>query len=223
MAYLSPRAAPRTHSVDNQPPPLEGVNAFDADLVLSEAVARGGAAWAVAGNLAPLGASVFDPDWIDRASTANRMGPELKRFDRYGHRVDTVEFHPAWHQLRAHAYEHEVHALPWRTDQVGGHVARGAASMLFAELECGVLCPTAITYGVIPMLRRQSDLAAAWEPLMASKAYDPRPIPHDRKSGVSLAFTAKEKQGGSDIRRNATQARSRRPAGPGPRIPFDRA
>src|SRR3546814_5467374 len=72
----------------------------------------------------------------------------------------------------------------------GGHVARGAASMLFAQLESGVLCPTAITYGVVPMMWQQPDLAEQWEPLMVSKDYDPRPIPHGEKSGISIAFTA---------------------------------
>lgn len=214
MSFPSPRSALRTHSVENQPPPLEGANAYLDDVALREAVAREGGQWA-AGDLTELGARVFDPAWIDKAVNANRHGPELKRFDRYGHRVDTVEFHPAWHELMGLAYRHEVHALPWRTKQAGGHVARGAASMLFAQLECGVLCPTAITYGVIPMMWQQPDLAEVWEPLMLSKDYDPRPIPHQEKSGISIAFTATEKQGGSDIRRNMTEAKPARQPGPG--------
>lgn len=214
MAYHQPRTELRTHSVENQPPPLEGVNAFTADPALREAVAREGGDWH-ADRLTELGATVFDPDWTERAAQANRFGPELKRFDRYGHRVDTVEFHPAWHQLMDHAWTHEVHALPWRDKRPGGHVARGAASLLFAQLECGVLCPTAITYGVVPMLWQQPDLAAAWEPLMLSTAYDSRSAPHGEKSGISIAFTATEKQGGSDIRRNMTAAKPAGQPGPG--------
>ncbi|MFC3787138.1 putative acyl-CoA dehydrogenase [Sphingopyxis italica] len=214
MTFRSPRTQLRTHSVENQPPPLEGANAFLADPALCEAVAREGGAWA-ADDLAALGAKVFDPEWVHKAVTANRYTPELKRFDRFGQRVDTVEFHPAWHELMGLAYEHEVHALPWRTKESGGHVARGAASMLFAQLECGVLCPTAITYGVVPMMWQQPDLAEQWEPLMVSKDYDPRPIPHGEKSGISIAFTATEKQGGSDIRRNMTEAKPAGQPGPG--------
>lgn len=214
MAFLNPRTELKTHSVENQPPPLEGVNAYTVDLALREAVAREGGKWHDE-RLAALGASVFDPEWIETATTANRVTPELKRFDRFGHRVDTVSFHPAWHDLMRHAWDHEVHALPWRAQRSGGHVARGAASMLFSQLECGVLCPTAITYGVVPMMWQQPDLAAQWEPLMLSKDYDPRPIPHDQKTGISIAFTATEKQGGSDIRRNMTEAKPAGQPGPG--------
>jgi putative acyl-CoA dehydrogenase len=214
MSYLNPRTELRTHTVDNQPPPLEGMNAYQADLALQEAVSREGGQWAADG-LAMLGSRVFDPAWLDKANLANRYVPELKRYDRYGHRVDTVEFHPAYHDLMALAYEHEVHAMPWRARRPGGHVARGAASMLFSQLECGVLCPTAITYGVVPMMRQQPDLAEVWEPIMIAKEYDPRPIPHWQKSGISIAFTATEKQGGSDIRRNATEALPAGAPGPG--------
>jgi putative acyl-CoA dehydrogenase len=214
MSYLSPRTSLRTHTVENQPPPLEGGNAFTGDLALSEAVKREGGGWAADG-LEKLGSAVFDPSWTEKATQANRFGPELKRFDRYGQRVDTVDFHPAWHDLMGLAYEHEVHAMPWRANRPGGHVARGAASMLFSQLECGVLCPTAITYGVVPMMRQQPDLAAVWEPIMVSKVYDQRPIPHEQKTGISIAFTATEKQGGSDIRRNMTRALPAGQTGPG--------
>ncbi len=214
MSHLNPRTQLRTHTVDNQPPPLENVNAFTHDVALREAVLREGGEWA-APALEKLGAKIFDPEWIDKATTANRVSPELKRFDRFGARVDTIEFHPAWHDLMGLAYEHEVHALNWRANRKGGHVARGAASMLFSQLECGVLCPTAITYGVVPMLRQQPDLSKIWEPLMLSKDYDRRPIPHYEKTGISIAFTATEKQGGSDIRKNATLASPTGKAGPG--------
>jgi putative acyl-CoA dehydrogenase len=206
MLSLSPRTTLRTHVVENQPPPLENVNAFLADHALREAVRREGGEWAEQ-SLTQLGAAVFDPEWVDRAVQANRFTPELKRFNRYGQRIDAVEFHPAWHDLMGLAYRQEVHAMTWRHKRKGGHVARAAASMLMAELECGVLCPTAITYGAVPMLRQQPDLAAAWEPLMISTEYDPRQIPTDQKRGLNIAFSSTEKQGGSDIRQNTTQAR----------------
>lgn len=214
MSYLHPRTQLRTHAVENQPPPLEFVNAFESDTVLREAVAREGGGWADE-NLTALGSKVFEADWIEKANLANRFVPELRRFNRFGQRVDTVEFHPAWHDLMALAYKHEVHALPWRANRAGGHVARAAAEMLYSQLECGVLCPVDITYGIVPMLRKHSDIAGNWEPLMLSTEYDPRPIPHWEKKGISIAFTSTEKQGGSDIRRNSTLAAPTGQRGPG--------
>jgi len=214
MSFVQPRVQLRTHTVENQPPPLEFVNAYEADTVLKESVEREGGGWA-ADNLRALGGKIFDPDWMDKASLANRIVPELRRFNRFGQRVDTVEFHPAYHDVMGLALEHDVHALPWRGARSGSHVARGAAEILFSQLECGVLCPVDIIYGIVPMLRKQPDLAKVWEPMMVSKEFDPRPIPHWEKRGITLAFTSTEKQGGSDIRRNTTFATPTGPKGPG--------
>jgi putative acyl-CoA dehydrogenase len=101
--------------VENQPPPLEYVNAYESDTVLKEAVAREGGAWAN-DNLSALGGKVFDPEWIEKAHLANRIVPELRRFDRFGQRVDTVEFHPAWHsslrcRMNDFAFRHTIVAL----------------------------------------------------------------------------------------------------------------
>ncbi|SMH36381.1 acyl-CoA dehydrogenase family protein [Mesorhizobium australicum] len=214
MSYPQPRTQLRTHVVENQPPPLEFVNAYEQDTVLREAVEREGGAWAN-DNLMALGGKVFDPEWIEKANLANRIVPELRRFNRFGQRVDTVEFHPSWHDIMGLAFEHEVHALPWRANRSGSHVARGAAEILFSQLECGVLCPVDITYGIVPMIRKQPELAKVWEPLMISKEYDSRQIPHWEKKGISMAFTSTEKQGGSDIRRNSTFATPTGQPGPG--------
>lgn len=214
MSYPQPRTQLRTHVVENQPPPLEFVNAYEQDTVLREAVEREGGAWAN-DNLMSLGGKVFDPEWIEKANLANRIVPELRRFNRFGQRVDTVEFHPSWHDIMGLAFEHEVHALPWRANRNGSHVARGAAEILFSQLECGVLCPVDITYGIVPMIRKQPELAKVWEPLMISKEYDSRQIPHWEKKGISMAFTSTEKQGGSDIRRNSTFATPTGQPGPG--------
>ncbi|MEC7762141.1 MAG: acyl-CoA dehydrogenase family protein [Pseudomonadota bacterium] len=214
MSYLNPRTELKTHAVENQPPALEGRNAFENDVILKAAVRRGGGDWAE-DNLTQLGSKIFDPEWIEHATLANTKLPELKRFDRFGKRVDTVEFHPAWHNIMSLGFEHEVHAMPWIHDKPGGHVARAAGELLFSQLECGSLCPIDITYGIIPMLRKQPELADKWEPLMKSTAYDPRPIPHWEKTGMTIAFTSTEKQGGSDIRRNTTFARPVGKPGPG--------
>src|SRR6202035_2323340 len=83
-----PPAAPwQTHTVFNQPPPLEGVNVFSGNLPLVEAVAREGAGW-VSGEPQQL--------W---GRLANENKPVLRTHDRYGNRIDEVEFHPAWHKL----------------------------------------------------------------------------------------------------------------------------
>jgi putative acyl-CoA dehydrogenase len=214
MGYLNPNSVLRTHSVENQPAPLEFVNAFESDIVLKEAVEREGGGWA-SDNLTQLGARVFDPEWIEKANLANRIVPELRRFNRLGQRVDTVEFHPAYHDIMGLALKHQVHALPWRANRGGGHVARAAAEILFSQLECGVLCPVDIIYGIVPMLRKQPGLSESWEPLMVSTEYDPRPIPHWQKKGITLAFTSTEKQGGSDIRGNTTFASPTGQKGPG--------
>lgn len=214
MAYQNPVAILRTHSVENQPPAFEGRNAFADDAALTQAVSLYGAGWA-SHRLHALGADVGDERNIELASLANRYEPELKRFDRYGHRVDTVNFHPAWHDMMALAYRHEVGSLPWVEPKPGAHVAKAAASILFNQLEGGVMCPVAITYGIVPMLRQQPELAKSWETSLLSKQYDGRAIPHSQKSGITAAFTATEKQGGSDVRRNATTAVPVAAGGPG--------
>jgi putative acyl-CoA dehydrogenase len=128
MGYLNPNSVLRTHSVENQPAPLEFVNAFESDIVLKDAVEREGGGWA-SDNLTELGARVFDPEWIEKANLANRIVPELRRFNRLGQRVDTVEFHPAYHEIMGLALKHQVHALPWRANRGGGHVAYSAPSI----------------------------------------------------------------------------------------------
>ncbi len=206
MAYLNAETNLRTHVVENQPHTLEQTNAFLSDIALREALSREGADWAF-DRMVKLGADVADPDNIHKATLANRFPPELKRFDPYGRRIDTVEFHPAWHDIMALAWRHELPTLPWRHDRPGAHVAKAAASILFNQLEGGVMCPFAITYGIIPMLRQQPELAAVWERLMLSTEYDPRPRPHYEKRGVTVAFSVTEKQGGSDVRRVSTEAK----------------
>ncbi len=214
MAYLNAETNLRTHVVENQPHTLEQTNAFLSDIALREALSREGADWAF-DRMVKLGADVADPDNIHKATLANRFPPELKRFDPYGRRIDTVEFHPAWHDIMALAWRHELPTLPWRHDRPGAHVAKAAASILFNQLEGGVMCPFAITYGIIPMLRQQPELAAVWERLMLSTEYDPRPRPHYEKRGVTVAFSVTEKQGGSDVRGVSTEAKPIGQAGPG--------
>ncbi len=211
---LQPRTVLRTHTVDNQPFPLGAYNAYRCDTALQEAVARDGAAWATPELLA-LGEAVGDPANVDQATLANLHSPTLKRFDPAGRRVDQVEFHPAWHHIMGMAWRHGLPTGPWTDPRTGAHVAKAAKTILFNELEGGCMCPVAITYGGVPMLRIQPDIAALWEPHLLSTAYDGRPLPVAQKTGATAAFAATEKQGGSDMRSNATTATPVGTPGPG--------
>src|SRR5262249_41547575 len=155
-----------THEVLNQPPPLVGYNLFEQDETLVDALTREGAAWAeervrqlgeVAGG-APL-------QW---AVQANTYPPVLRTHDRYGHRIDEVEYHSAWHQLMRLAIAHELHALPWRAPRPGAHAARAALFFLMSQVEAGHGCPISMTYSAVPALRAQPEVAAEWEPRLTS-------------------------------------------------------
>jgi len=146
---------------------------------------------------------------------ANESPPVLRTHDRYGHRIDEVEFHPAWHQLMKLSVEHEVHALPWRDPQPGAHVARAALFYLTSQVESGHCCPISMTYSIIPALRLQADVAAEWEPRIVSSEYDPRMLPAPQKRGALAGMAMTEKQGGSDVRANTTRAVALNRRGPG--------
>ncbi len=208
------RSAVGNHEVFNQPPPLVDYNVFTADAPLIEAVRREGADWAEERITA-----VGEYAGSERAQTlgrlANENGPKLRTHDRYGNRVDEVEFHPAWHELISEAVGFELHSSPWKTPGPGAHVARGAAFMCFSQAEAGVGCPISMTYSVVPALRTQPELAAEWEPRLFSSTYDPRNAPASEKSGALAGMGMTEKQGGSDVRANTTSARPVNGGGPG--------
>jgi putative acyl-CoA dehydrogenase len=198
-----------THAVFNQPPPFEDVNLFTSDRVLAEALRREGAGWAEERARA-FGEIVGRRETIAWGFQANEHPPVLRTHDRNGNRIDEVEFHPAWHALMALGVEHGLHALPWREPRPGAHVARAAMFMLLAEVEAGVGCPLSMTYSAAPALRLQPELAAEWAPRLTSTVYDPRLVPSWEKAGALCGMAMTEKQGGSDVRANTTQAR---PAG----------
>ena len=149
--------------VQNQPPPLEPFNLFSSDVTLREAVRREGADWADA-ELISLGARLGKPETIQLGFDANRFTPQLRTLDRYGHRLDEVEFHPAWHELLAIALKAGLHSSPWADPKPGAHVARAAGSYMLGQVESGVYCPNAMTYGSIQPLRRSPALAEEWLP-----------------------------------------------------------
>lgn len=204
MIFIKPARDLATHSVTNQPCPYEDVNFYEDDLALARAVSREGAAWAE-GDLRELGARVGSAEVQDLARQARRQPPRLVSFDRYGQRVDEVEFHPGWHRLMALGIESGVGSVAWTAD-AGGHVAHSALLYLLTAADPGVCCPFSMTHASVPALRHQPDVAAEWEPRVLARAYDPRSRPAGEKAGATIGMAMTEKQGGSDVRANTTLA-----------------
>jgi putative acyl-CoA dehydrogenase len=146
---------------------------------------------------------------------ANENRPVLRTFDRYGHRIDEVEFHPAWHELMRMGVENELHSLPWTSEQPSAHAARAALYMTAMQAEAGFCCPITMTFAVVPALRAQPELAASWEPLVTATTYDPRLVPANEKGSAIAGMAMTEKQGGSDVRANTTRARALNGGGAG--------
>jgi len=191
--------------VQNQPPPLEPYNLFSSDAVLREAVGREGAGWAH-GELALFGAMLGKPETVRLGFDANEFTPNLRTFDRYGHRIDEVEFHPAWHELLRIAVKAGLHSSPWAEAKPGAHVARAAGTYMLGQIESGVYCPIAMTYGSVPTLRHAPTIAAEWLPRIFSREYDQRFCPARLKTASLIGMGMTENQGGSDLRTNTTRA-----------------
>lgn len=204
MAPINPRTSLATHDVTNQPPPFEDVNMFATDRALIDAVEREGAA-AHAQALSAFGARVGSAEVIGWSFDANRNAPELKTFDRYGRRIDEVNFHPAYHKLMDVGLSGGFASVAW-TAQSSGHVAHTAVLYMMAQIEQGVCCPMTMTYAALPALRHQPELARTWEPRIKSGAYDAASAPATQKRGVTIGMAMTEKQGGSDVRANTTKA-----------------
>ena len=194
-----------THDVFNQAPPLEEYDVFAADPALREAVDREGAAWAQP-ELGSLGTLAGSASAQELGRLANENRPVLHTHDRYGHRIDVVEYHPAYHELMTTSLAHGLHAGPWADPRAGAHVARAAKVIVWYQVDAGHICPVSMTYAVVPALRHQPDVAAAWEPMISSATYDPANLPVSQKRGVTCGMALTEKQGGSDVRANTTRA-----------------
>ncbi len=195
----------QTHTVANQPPPMTGVDVFSSNVPLLEATVREGAGW-VSDRAAELGRVVGGEPQQQWGRLANENKPILRTFDRYGHRIDEVEFHPAWHSLMKLGVENELHSLPWTCEREAGHTARAALYMTAMQAEAGFACPITMTFAVVPALRHQPELAEFWEPLVTANRYDPRLIWAGEKGSAIAGMAMTEKQGGSDVRANTTVA-----------------
>ncbi|WP_030914641.1 isovaleryl-CoA dehydrogenase [Streptosporangium amethystogenes] len=193
-----------THDVFNQADPLTRHD-VSADAALMAGVDREGAGWAT-GELRRLGLLAGSEQAQEWGRLANEHPPVLRTHDRYGRRIDEVEFHPAWHELMTVAVEGGMHATPWTSARPGAHVARAAKFYLWSQVEAGHGCPISMTYASIAALRHSPVLAAEWEPLLASRSYDFGLRPPLGKRGVLAGMAMTEKQGGSDVRAGTTRA-----------------
>ena len=203
-----------THAVENQPPPLENYDLFESDRALAEAFRRE-APGAPSDELTTLGTLAGRPETIALGFEANEHPPELRTHDRFGNRIDEVRFHPAWHELMRRATEYGLHAAPWEDRDPYPHVRRAAKFFVWSQVEAGHGCPISMTYAAVPALRVQPELAAAWVPALACRAYDPRLIPIAEKGSALCGMGMTEKQGGSDVRANTTRAVAASQPGPG--------
>ncbi|HQN13480.1 MAG TPA: isovaleryl-CoA dehydrogenase [Quisquiliibacterium sp.] len=194
-----------THAVVNVSRDLVDYNLYAQDAALQEAVRREGAHWAH-DALTAFGRTIGTADYLELGALANRHPPELDTHDRFGHRVDLVRFHPAYHTLMRTAIEHGLHASPWSEPKPGAHVARAAHTYLHTQVEAGHGCPITMTFAAVPSLRTTPALAAVWEPKITARVYDPRNVPDGQKAGVTIGMAMTEKQGGSDVRANTTRA-----------------
>jgi len=210
-AATSSPASRATHEVTNQPPPFGGHNAWTGDPVLREAVARAGGAW-IEDRARAMGELVVSERMQTLAYQANRFTPELKTHDRAGHRIDMVEYHPAYHELMSLAFGAGLHSLAWTVDREGAFVARAALNYLWNQGENGIACPVTMCFASVQVLRNEPALAVEWEPKIVAEDYDPRPIHIADKRAATVGMAMTEKQGGSDLRTNSTTAR---PAGDG--------
>jgi putative acyl-CoA dehydrogenase len=198
-----------THEVHNQANPLADYNAFTGDVALQAAVRLFGGGWAEAA-LTDCGALTGSEYVQNLARLADRNRPELRTHDRFGNRIDEVEYHPAWHALMTGLRGSGYHALAWTGEESGAHVARAGVSYLWNQAENGVCCPGAMTFASIGALIVDADLLARYQEKILSTEYDPRPLPAEQKRALGVGMAMTEKQGGSDLRQTATTAR---PAG----------
>jgi len=193
----------KTHEVFNQVPPLVGHDT-SADPALREGLEREGAGWAIE-EISGLGRLAGTAEAQDWGRQAERNKPVLHTHDRYGHRIDEVEYAPAYHRLMETAVGHGLHAAPWADDRPGAHVARAAKFMVW-NVDAGHGCPISMTYAVVPALRANPGLSAQFEPLLTNRVYDFGLRDPATKRGLIAGMSMTEKQGGSDVRANTTTA-----------------
>lgn len=195
-----------THEVTNQPPPLVDHDVFLTDRMLVDAVQHFGGESRLA-ELSALGRIAGSAEAQQWGNDANAYPPILRTHDRYGHRIDEVDFHPSWHRLMSVAVEHGLHAAAWRHPPgSAAHLVRAAKFYVWSQVEAGHGCPISMTYAAVPALSTDPDIAAEWTPRLAAGTYDPALRPPETKACCIAGMAMTEKQGGSDVRANTTSA-----------------
>jgi putative acyl-CoA dehydrogenase len=194
-----------THEISNQVPDLRDYNLYRSDAALVDAVRREGAHWHDC-TLTSQGEALGSAEMMQLAELANRQPPILQTHDRTGHRIDVVEFHPAWHTLLEQLRRAGLHALPWMQPGDGAHAARAAGYFLHAQIEAGSLCPTTMTFAAIPVLQQEPALFEQLRARLFSREHDARDLPITHKRSILIGMGMTEKQGGSDVRSNTAIA-----------------
>jgi len=190
----------------NQPPILENYNLFSSDLPLQTAIEKNGGAWNNE-RAHTFGEILGKSETLELGNLANKNTPVLKTFDRFGNRSDTVEFHPAYHELMRIAFENETHSLAWTNKNKGKYVARSVLAYLKQQVDEGTSCPVTMTFAVVPSLKISEEIADEWLPKVLSNEYDERFLPAGEKRGATFGMAMTEPQGGSDVRANITFAK----------------
>lgn len=204
---------PETHQVFNQPTALENYNAYLSDQVLSHYIKAFDGGWGEA-QLADYGEKVGH-QLLPAGFAANKFKPEFESHDRFGNRIDQINYHPAYHQLMTAAIEAGHHSLPWKDSKLGAHVVRAGIEYLHTQADPGSGCPLTMTFAAVPALKKQANIANDWLPKITANVYDSRNLPFYEKSGLTIGMAMTEKQGGSDVRANTTKATPISVGGPG--------
>lgn len=200
--------------VQNQPSPFEAFNLYESDSVFVDFSRR------LLNNeqqmeLSNYGHALGHADTMRAGRAANINAPQLHRFDRFGHRIDEVEYHPAYHQLMDISLAAGIHSEPWESETEGRYASHAAKMYLKHQIEQGTSCPATMTFAAVPSLKLQPNVAEAWLPGLLSRKYDPRSIAPSQKQGLLFGMAMTERQGGSDVRANATRAEPEGSGGPG--------
>jgi len=202
---MNDRAAVPAVLDSNQAPLLAGYNAWEQDSILRAAVEREGGGW-IEERAHRLGELVGSERMQLLADQANRNLPQLRTHDRFGERIDAVDYHPAYHELMTLAFGAGLHSLAWKARRDGAFVARAALNYLWNQAENGTSCPVTMTFAAVQVLRNDAQISAEWEPKLLADAYDPRPVHLSQKRAATLGMAMTEKQGGSDLRSNQASA-----------------
>ncbi|UII31094.1 isovaleryl-CoA dehydrogenase [Fulvivirga ulvae] len=195
-----------THEVFNQSPILENINLFEIDKPLQHILQQASVEWGLS-QVSDYGRTMGTRQMIENGKLANKYTPVFETHNARGFRTDEVDFHPAYHELMTQGIKHGVHALPWSERKPGSHLLRMALFYLHGQNEAGTCCPITMTFSCIPAIQKHLPTAAEWIPKILSRAYDPSNRPYFEKQGLTIGMAMTEKQGGSDVRANTTQAK----------------